>query len=55
MQSFPQSVAGIEIEDRLNLGRRFIREVDESLRQDTGINTDVAPFSIASSTRSSGL
>ena len=30
MQSFPQSVVGIEIEDRLNLGRRFIREVDES-------------------------
>ena len=29
MQGFPQSVTRIEIEDRLNLGRRFIGEVNE--------------------------
>jgi hypothetical protein len=29
IQSFPQSVTGIEIEDRLNLGRCFIGKIDE--------------------------
>ncbi len=30
VKSFPQGVAWIEIEDRLNLGRRFIGKIDES-------------------------
>jgi hypothetical protein len=34
MQGFPQSVAGIEIEDCLNLGRRFIGKLRDTIEAD---------------------
>jgi hypothetical protein len=44
MQGLPQSVAGIDVEDRLNLGRGPSERSTRARRQDTGINTPAAPF-----------